>query len=490
MGGKLFGQRSLKSLLDTYERFHLDRDYLEALLRKTYAPASASFVIFKDEDGLICARNGSTGKIDYSGTDVGEVIQNALNSLTSGRTWREGVVLKGNFTINAKVAIPSHTVLEILGKLTLADNVNDYMFLIAGGSTDIEIIGGVVDCNGANQTSGGMLDCYGSKVKLFNVNVKNFKIVGASFYNSTGVSDIEIAHCRFEDGEGEGIRLIYVTNAKIHHNTFLNNTLDGINVRRDCTDINIHRNFGDGNRFLVYFQVGDGVTRPVRWNVSDNISLNSPANDGFAFWRSDYGTIKNNISVGHFAEGFSIVDCDHLVVEGNLAYNCQAGIGFGDATIPCDDVLCQNNKMISCTDFGMKVYATNSQFKGNTFKGSTTGIQEYSPSDGNEYTDTDLQNCTTPFNSTGTNYAVKHNRGYVTENSGTETFSGDGATTQFTFAHGLASAPTHVEIGKKHADIAGLGWTWTADATNITITFESAPPTGTSNVVFSWKAEV
>lgn len=90
----------------------------------------------------------------------------------------------------------------------------------------------------------------------------------------------------------------------------------------------------------------------------------------------------------------------------------------------------------------------------------------------------------------GLPFAMWKDRKYMTTmNSGTFTGSGDGTTTAFSFPHELASAPTIVEIGKKHADIRGLGWTWGADATNVTITFESAPPAGTNNVVFSWKAE-
>ena len=73
------------------------------------------------------------------------------------------------------------------------------------------------------------------------------------------------------------------------------------------------------------------------------------------------------------------------------------------------------------------------------------------------------------------------------ENTGTATFSGDGTTIAFTFGHGLTSQPTVVDIGKKHADIRALGWTWVGDGANITITFESAPPSGTNNVVFSWE---
>jgi hypothetical protein len=46
-----------------------------------------------------------------------------------------------------------------------------------------------------------------------------------------------------------------------------------------------------------------------------------------------------------------------------------------------------------------------------------------------------------------------------------------------------------VEISPKSDDAAG-DWKWSADATNITITFMTAPPSGVDNVVFSWRAWV
>jgi len=74
-------------------------------------------------------------------------------------------------------------------------------------------------------------------------------------------------------------------------------------------------------------------------------------------------------------------------------------------------------------------------------------------------------------------------------NSGTATFSGKETITTFTIPHGLVSTPTVVKLEAKTADAAGDKY-WTADATNITVTFLTAPPAGTGNVVLSWEAEV
>jgi hypothetical protein len=72
---------------------------------------------------------------------------------------------------------------------------------------------------------------------------------------------------------------------------------------------------------------------------------------------------------------------------------------------------------------------------------------------------------------------------------GTATFSGNGSQTQFTIAHGLVSTPTSWRVEAGSADAKGDKYV-TADATNLYVTFATAPPAGTNNVVLVWSAEV
>jgi len=86
-------------------------------------------------------------------------------------------------------------------------------------------------------------------------------------------------------------------------------------------------------------------------------------------------------------------------------------------------------------------------------------------------------------------YIIERNIGYITENSGLATFSGDGTTKTFSFAHGLSAIPNHVSIEAKSLDACGDKY-WSADATNIVISFATAPPAGTDNINLSWDAKV
>jgi hypothetical protein len=75
--------------------------------------------------------------------------------------------------------------------------------------------------------------------------------------------------------------------------------------------------------------------------------------------------------------------------------------------------------------------------------------------------------------------------------SGTVNFSGTGAWTSVTVAHGLGSIPSYYTVTEANA-IAGnaeIAYV-TADATFLTINFRTAPVSGTNNVTVTWRAEV
>lgn len=71
------------------------------------------------------------------------------------------------------------------------------------------------------------------------------------------------------------------------------------------------------------------------------------------------------------------------------------------------------------------------------------------------------------------------------ENCGKATGSGNGSTTAFTIAHSLGSNPAHVLVQCASHSTA---FTYTTDATYITVTFTAAPGSGTNNVIFYWRA--
>lgn len=70
---------------------------------------------------------------------------------------------------------------------------------------------------------------------------------------------------------------------------------------------------------------------------------------------------------------------------------------------------------------------------------------------------------------------------------GVAQFNGTGSQTQFTIAHGLGVTPDFISV-EAYSDDARGEFTRLKDATNITITYAIAPPSGTNNVKFVWGA--
>ena len=67
------------------------------------------------------------------------------------------------------------------------------------------------------------------------------------------------------------------------------------------------------------------------------------------------------------------------------------------------------------------------------------------------------------------------------------TFSGDGTTTQFQIPHGLSSRPSSWIVQSGTADGSDISHV-TADGTNLTVNYSSAPPSGTDNIELNWIA--
>lgn len=77
----------------------------------------------------------------------------------------------------------------------------------------------------------------------------------------------------------------------------------------------------------------------------------------------------------------------------------------------------------------------------------------------------------------------------ILSNRATATFSGTGAQTAFVIPHMLDGTPTTAEVVPATSAAAGNRFV-TMDATNLTVTYTTAPASGSSNVVLNWRAEV
>lgn len=71
---------------------------------------------------------------------------------------------------------------------------------------------------------------------------------------------------------------------------------------------------------------------------------------------------------------------------------------------------------------------------------------------------------------------------------GVASLNGNGATTAFTIAHGQSGTPTNYWVAPVSEHSWGKKSSVTANGTNITVTFATAPVSGTGNVKVRWGA--
>ena len=112
-----------------------------------------SYIIFVDpvDPGMIKAKNGITGKIDFSGTDAAAVIQKTLDSLKNGG---QILLAGGTYPISSTIQIRSeNTVFSGTGKGTVLRMINganlDFLLRIAANFATVSDL--TIDSNEATQ---------------------------------------------------------------------------------------------------------------------------------------------------------------------------------------------------------------------------------------------------------------------------------------------------------------------------------------------------
>ncbi|GAB2861772.1 hypothetical protein GCM10027074_31270 [Streptomyces deserti] len=86
------------------------------------------------------ARRG--GSTVYTGTDMRAAVQAAVNSLTSGRTSKERVVVRGSGSMSAgsRISLPSYTVLDVCGTINVTGTGSgDQAPVYSRGTRDVEV---------------------------------------------------------------------------------------------------------------------------------------------------------------------------------------------------------------------------------------------------------------------------------------------------------------------------------------------------------------
>jgi parallel beta-helix repeat protein len=247
----------------------------------------------------------------------------------------------------------------------------------------------------------------------------------------------------------------------------------GIYVQNTEGSIDIANNIIDGNTttqtsgYEGIYLYGSSTNRMVNVKTENNL-IRNVGYHGIFFNRVDYGKVSGNLIYAPMYRGAEFSNCTYLdIIDNSVRDSTGNGIYLYATTYS----MLQDNRILITT-------------------GSYEAIVEAGASDYNNIKNNRVAATKTPYIvKVGANTIVSANVGYVTENGGTATFSGNGTTTTFTIPHGLAGTPKSWRVEAGSADAKGDKYV-TADATNLTVTFATAPPAGTNNVVLVWQAEM
>jgi parallel beta-helix repeat protein len=474
-----------------------------------YPEQAASYIIWKD-GSTISAKNGHTGQIDYSGTDAATVINVALNGLTAGRTWKEKVLVKGNFTIVTTISIPSYTILEIQGKLKLADSspIGTYM-LASVNSFNIEIFGGLLDGNMANQDPG----LHAHIIHFSNVAnalIQDIETINASYDHiilTDGSKDIVIDSWIGDGGRGDGFNPLEASNIIVKNSIARNMIVDGFHISDGSSQVSVigcisynntingisiynsHRNVVEGNIVYgnhsgIYLMAADASYNNILNNqIMNNTQYGIIANAVV----SDYLNISGNIITGGTA-GLRLINSKYCTIQGNLIQGV-AGYGIvltGGATYGYHIVTDNIIKDITDGDDGIYLNNNYNLVSNNIIKDvASASVREEGGIDHNTITDNEV---TQTIVKVGANTKVQRNIGFVTENSGFATITT--LATSIVVNHGLSYTPSAGDIMVTPTTSLGAASYWyvnTYTSTQFTIHLNVAPTT--VNVTLAWNAQ-
>jgi len=485
--------------------FFMNFAYTTSSIEDIELETESSYIIYTD-DSTIYALNGHTGVIDFSGINTTEVWEDVRdNGLTSGRTWKERVVWKGNFTVDTSLLIGSYTIFELDGLIQAEDNTSTPILknLNHGESvnTHIDIIGGIYDLRKNFQTPVNINVPTIWFYKIENFSIQNTIVYGGkttvvfTTYEPMGdgicVWDgsygyITNNHVYDSDYDGIKIQLSGSHDVVIAENVLVDNGASGIQItgtqgggspsaiRQQCI---ISDNFIETDRVVGPYA---GFTRGiVLHNSLENMV------QGNTIYNVDYGVMFVDYAYANIIDGNKI----NKVKRGVIAYKSHTSLQIINQIT--------NNYITDFSEYGIQLIDKSDQclIQNNYVNYGGTGAKGVAleNADLNTVKNNRFRVVPNPVTVTGSssNNVIRYNYGFTTENWGVENNLANGDV----FAHGLAGTPDYVLLTLLESvyDGHGIVLSWdqpNTDATNISIDLYWCNGTAISDNVIdiSWSA--
>jgi len=512
--------------------YHLDGDNVTEVLEYPVQPAS--YIIFKS-GSTIYAKNGTTGKVDYSGSDFKTVLQNVIDALPS--SGGEIHFKAGTYELTPPITITKTTSFELLWsgegestiiKITGAKDASNQVFRVTStsniGSWIIRNLAfdGDATGRGTNATNESLFALAAKNVIFENVYFYDVNL--AAIYILAGSENWKLDNLRFEDcGYGiwalnpsSDIKSIKISNIEWNATTrgAIAINLDnptGAGEIREITIVNMVAKHGSGfaialakikkvevtNAYGAFFG-GDSA-----FHIEDSseditftncIAENNTYN-GFYVTNSQVKFIgciaRNNNYRGFYlttgSDGSELIACD-AINNGGVTYPGYPGIEiYQSHYVKIIGGLVQDSgadgvAITGTTPQPLRCQIISLRTKNNGDYGIDALRGDYHLIIGCVFEG----DTTGAVNSVGSNNIVKWNEGYVTENSGTATLLN--GTTSITVSHGLDTTPTNIQITPTSSlGLASEFWVSTVTSTSFTINVDTNP---NQDVTFNWRAEV
>ena len=470
--------------------------------------------------------NAHTQTVDTSGADITDMITYALTNLTSGRTAKERVIVKGTFTDVDRIEVPSYTILDLTqASLTSIDSIPSskptgwpnnsfvYAVIINKGYPDdtvrfVEIIGGDVEAItnpsiGDNDKS----SCPIAFRHADNLIIRDVYVKGGAKGDGHGGNgiltvyseNVLIDHCIVDSSEYDCIQIDATKNSSVINCTVttMDTTSAGVGVGgsgiqlSSCSGVSVLN-----NNLYIDAQSGIRVCHVV--HAEDRLNHNR--------------IIGNYIYGDNPAQGIWGIDlCDstnNCIFSDNHIFDCYYGIllrGSDDATPkkPIGNVF-SGNFIYNSRNGVYITEPSNSQYEGgdgnyfvnNTFaKCSNSGgglFKVLAGSDSNKFTDNQVwayDNVSGDLVSdAGNGNIFRGNEGWITENKGL--LRTDGGNDTITIAHGLSTTPHLAFVTPYSADADSDFYIGALTSTSIPVVYRNATTVGTKNISLSWEAQV
>jgi len=280
--------------------------------------------------------------------------------------------------------------------------------------------------------------------------------------HTAGATYVNVVGNLIDSPDDHGIKLFdvngsFVARINIQGNLLVNISLAGIQLS-SSTNAGVYRtnivgNYIEGAGHAIWLYGGGKNIRDV--SVSSNY-IKSPSTNGIK--------LGGDSATGGYVQRTNVSD-NYVFDVGGDGYAVHLDVNVIDALIKGNYLYSGNVGVDGVIEEGSGV-------DNNLIKGNQISVNDVVVS------------------TAGANTVVEKNRGYVTENQGTSTQSGDGTTTVFTIAHGLDETPTIANVWAESADANGDFYVSNKDSSNIEITYASAPASGTNNLTWGFEARV